>query len=106
MGKLAKYLRAIIILMACNQCFAVIGQVLSPSTLTLWIKTKFHPATHLVSCATLTSEQLLTIRALCLCNTVQDLMVSLLTNGETLGNILLPGCLLHGKNCVDVELYP
>lgn len=99
-------LKAIIILMAWNQCFTIIEQVLSPATLNLWLKTKLHPAMHLVSCAMLTNEQLLTIRVLCLCNTVQDLMVSLLINGETLGNILLPGCLLHGKYCVYVELYP
>lgn len=99
-------LKAIIILMAGNQCFTVIEQVLRPSILNLRVKTELHPAMHLVSCAMLSNEQLLTIRVLCLCNTVQDLMVSLLINGETLGNILLPGCLLHGKYCVCAELCP
>lgn len=80
-----------------NKCFAIIDYVLSLSTLNLWIKTKPHPAMHLVSCAMLTNEQLLTIRVLCLCNTLQDLMASLLINVETLGNVFLPGCLLHGK---------
>lgn len=82
---------AIIVLMAWNQYFTIVEQVLSLFTLNLWIKTKLHPAMHLVSCAMLTDEQLLTIRALCLCETVQDLMVSLLIDGETLGNVLLPG---------------
>lgn len=90
--------------MAWNQCFTIIEQA---HLLRIFgLRQKLHPAMHLVSCAILTNEQLLTIRVLCLCNTVQDLMVSLLINGETLGNILLPGCLLHGKYYVYVDLHP
>ena len=90
--------------MAWNQYFTIIEQA---HLLQIFgLRQKLHPAMHLVSCAILTNEQLLTIRVLCLCNTVQDLMVSLLINGETLGNILLPGCLLHGKYYVYVDLHP
>lgn len=105
MYKLAEYLTGTIILMIWDQCFAVTKKVLSPSTLNLWIMTELHPAMHLVSCAMLTNEQLLTIKALCLSNTVQDLMVSLLINGETPGNFLLLGCLFRGKYYVYIELY-
>lgn len=95
----------IIFLMTWKPCFAILEQALSPSILDFGIKTKLYPAMHLVSCATLTNKQLLTIRLLCLCNTVQDLMVSLLINGETLGMFFLPGCLLHGKYYVYIRLY-
>lgn len=77
---------------------------MSLCTLSLWIKTKLHPAMHLVSCAMLTNEQLLTISVLCACRTVQDL-VSLLIIGETLENFLLPGWLLHGNYYVYIELH-
>lgn len=48
MRKLASTLRTIIILMAQNQGFTIIKQVLSPSPLTPCIKMELPPAVHLV----------------------------------------------------------